>query len=248
MVKRSNRLFGAMFGAVIAAFAVGAPTSVLAAPIAYSLQAGSVTITVDEYSPADGRMHRFADPVKVDITSAVLTLDAELGTVEELAFGASPWIELALHPDTPAYEYDGYRTLIVETFGLNALGGSLLADGTGFSFGGADLDVTFGATGTGGAYSGDLATAGSLGPGPIFGNLANGGPVSLSGTAVGVFASPFNDSTLIVTGNFTLKAASAAAPVPEPDALLLFLAGLTVAAASAGRSRTGRAAGHAPRL
>jgi hypothetical protein len=244
MVDRASRLFGAL----IAAFAFGAPASALAAPIAYSLSAGSLTITVDEYSPTDGRIHRFADPVKVDITSAVLTLDAEQGTVDELAIGASPNVELALHPDTPAYEYDGYRTLIIESLGVHALGGSLLASDTGFSFAGADLDLTFGATGTGGSYSGDLSTAGSLGPGPIFGDLANGGPVSLSGTAVGVFASPFNDSTLIVTGNFTLKAVSSAEPVPEPDALLLFLAGLTVAAASAGRSRTGRAAGHAPRL
>jgi hypothetical protein len=197
----------------------------------YTLGSGRLSITVDEYSPDAGRIQRAASTTTVDIASVLLTVDPDLGLVLDFDLSANPQIEFAL-PTA------GSGTLVVESFGVSATSGRLVAGGAGFTLD-ADVDVsaTFAGAGPYGWYVGEAVPvmSAAVGPGPIYGNLDGGGAISLAGVARGVFQSPFNGNQLIVTGDFTFTAIPVPAPVPEPDAALLFLAGLGVAFASAKR-------------
>ena len=221
-----------------AAFALALPLAARATTT-YTLQSGTLTLTVDEYSPTDGRLYRAADPVKVAIDGATVILDPETAAIALLDLQAAPFVELALNPGTPSYEVDAYRTLIIDAFSVHAADGALLGNGSGFSFtGGASVDATLAGAGGYGSYASAAATPvmpGHLGTGSIYGG---GDSVSLSGVAIGLYASPFNDSRFVITGNFDFIATASTAPVPEPGSVLLFLTGLGVAS-FAGRDRTG---------
>jgi hypothetical protein len=173
----------------------------------------------------------------------VVSLDADQLAVDLLEIHASPGVELSLYPNTPSYEYDAYRSLVIESIDLSAVAGAMLAGG-GYDFDTSiDVGVTFGGVGGYGSYGGHDAVAllpGRLAPGSLYGDVATGGPIRVSGVATGYFASPYNGSRFVVTANFKLGATSSAAPVPEPGAMLLFLAGLGVVATS---TRRGRASG-----
>ena len=228
-----------------AVFAFGLPLVALATT-AYTLQSGSLTLTVDEYSPTDGRLVRAADPVKIAIDAATVILDPETAAIQLLDIQATPFVELTLYPGTPSYEHDAYRTLIVDAFSVNAADGALLGNGSGFSFaGGATVDATLAGAGGYGTYASAAATPlmpGHLGTGSIY-SRSDG--VALSGVAIGLYDSPFNESRFVITGNFNFVASSAA-PIPEPGGAMLFLTGLGVAAL-AGRSRgKGRRKGWEP--
>jgi len=205
----------------------------------YTLDSGSIVLTVDEYSPTDGRLVRAADSVKIAIGSATVTLDPDLLAVDLLEIHATPGLELALYPGTPSSN-DGYETLAIEAIDLSAVAGALLAGG-GYGFDtSVDLDVTFGGVGGFQAAGGEAAATlspGRLAPGSLYGDLGAGGPIKLSGVATGLFESPYGGSRFVVTANFKLSASSSAAPVPEPGAMLLFLAGLGVVSATTRRSR-----------
>jgi hypothetical protein len=219
-----------------AAFAFGLPLAALATT-AYTLQSGSLTLTVDEYSPTTGRLVRAADPVKIAIDGATVILDPETAAIQLLDIQATPFAALSLYPGTPSYEQDAYRTLIIDAFSVHAADGALLGDGSGFSFsGGATVDATLAGAGGYGAYPSVSATPlrpGHLGTGSIY---SSGDGVALSGVAIGLYDSPFNESRFVITGNFNFVATSSAAPIPEPGGAVLFLTGLGVASL-AGRAR-----------
>ena len=222
-----------------AAFALVLPFAARATTT-YTLQSGTLTLTVDEYSPTNGRLVRAADPVKVAIDGATVILDPETAAIALLDLQATPFIDLALYPGTPSYEVDAYRTLIIDAFSVHAADGALLGNGSGFSFpGGATVDATLAGAGGYGTYASAAATPlmpGHLGTGSIYGG---GDSVALSGVAIGLYDSPFNDSRFVITGNFNFVATSSAAPVPEPGGVVLFLTGLGVASL-AGRGRGNR--------
>lgn len=213
----------------------------------FTLDAGSLSLTIDEYSPGVG-FYRAADAVTVDLDSVELVFDPDRMRITSLVLAASPDVELALHPGTAGYA-DGYRTLTIESFGLQANDGAVLGGGRGYAFGddvwvnasfsvadasGAQLVYDQSAAGV---FSGDMAQ------GPIYGALMSEGPISLTGVGLGYFESPWNSSYLVVTGNFAFSASPSAAPVPEPGAALLFIWGLLVAGLSA---RSHRSAARSP--
>lgn len=235
-LSRHIRVFKALLLAVFVALAL--PLAARAATT-YTLQSGTLLLTVNEYSPADGRLYRAADPIRVAIDAATVILDPETAAIQVLSIHATPFAELALYPGTPSYENDAYRTLIVDAFSVSAADGALVGDGAGFSFtDGVSVDATLAGAGGYGSYASAAATPmipGQLGTGSIYGG---GDSVTLSGVATGLYASPFNDSRFVITGNFNFIATASAAPVPEPGSALLFLTGLGVAALAA-RDRRG---------
>ena len=221
-----------------AVFAVTLPFAARAATT-YTLQSGTLMLTVDEYSPTDGRLYRAADPVRVSLDGATVVLDPDTAAISLLDLHASPLIDLALYPGTPSYEVDAYRTLIIDAFSVHAADGALLGNGSGFSFAsGASVDATLAGAGGYGTYPSAPATPlmpGHLGTGSIY---HSGDGVTLSGVAIGLYDSPFNDSRFVITGNFNFIANPSSAPVPEPGSVLLFLTGLGVASLAA-RDRNG---------
>jgi hypothetical protein len=233
-------VFRLLLLALISALAL--PLTAFAATT-YTLQSGTLTLTVDEYSPATGRIVRAADPIRVALDSAMVVLDPDTAAVQILDVQAAPFAELSLYPGTPSYENDAYRTLIIDAFSVHAADGALLGNGAGFSFsGGATVDATLAGAGGYGSYPSAAAVPvvpGQLGTGSIYGG---GDSVTLSGVAIGLYDSPFNDSQFVITGNFNFIASVSSAPVPEPGSVLLFLVGLGVAsfAAPAGSGRRRR--------
>jgi hypothetical protein len=219
-----------------ALIALGLPLAALAST-SYTLQSGTMTLTVDEYSPTTGRLVRAADPVKIAIDAATVILDPDTAAIQLLDLHATPLVELSLYPGTPSYELDAYRTLIIDAFSVHAADGALLGNGSGFSFaGGATVDATLAGSGGYGSYPAASATPlmpGHLGTGSMY--LGSDG-LTLSGVAIGLYDSPFNESRFVITGNFSVIATSSAAPIPEPGGAVLFLTGLGVASL-AGRAR-----------
>ena len=112
-----------------AAFALALPFAARATTT-YTLQSGTLTLTVDEYSPTDGRLYRAAAPVRIAIDGATVILDPETAAIVLLDIQASPLVDLALYPGTPSYEVDAYRTLIIDTFSVHAADGALLGNGS----------------------------------------------------------------------------------------------------------------------
>jgi len=203
----------------------------------YTLESGTLTLTVDEY--ASGRLYRAGDTVKVAIDSATLIFDPDTAAMTVLDIQASPFVDLALYSSTPSYRNDSYRTLVIDAFGVHATDGALVGDGAGFSFAdGVSVDATLGGIGGYGVYPSGPAVPvmpGQLGTGSIYGDLGSGDTVTVAGVARGFYESSFNDSRFVVTGNFNLVATRTAA-IPEPGSVVLFLTGLGVASL-AGRSR-----------
>jgi hypothetical protein len=239
-LPRHIQVFKALLLAAVFAFAL--PLAARAATT-YTLQSGTLMLTVDEYSPTDGRLYRAAAPVKIAIDGATVILDPDTAAIQLLDIQATPFVELSLYPGTPSYENDAYRTLIIDAFSVYAADGALLGNGAGFSFaGGASVDATLAGAGGYGSYASAAATPlmpGQVGTGSIYGG---GDSVTLSGVAIGLYDSPFNDSRFVITGNFNFIAGASAAPVPEPGSVLLFLTGLGVASFAA-RDRRGRRRG-----
>jgi hypothetical protein len=208
--------------------AVALPSAARAVPVGYTLQSGSVSLTVDEYSPSEGRLYRAADTVEVAIASLTLIIDAAANAIT-IDLVTRPSGSLGLDPGTPAYA--DVADLVIESFAVQA-SGVLLANDSGYRFDQyVIVDATFG-----GFPSSTPVMPGAIGQGPIFG-LGGGGVVNLAGVAVGFFESPFNENRLVVTGSF---AASVVAPIPEPDAMLLFPLGLLVAGMAVRRRRSPR--------
>ncbi len=237
-VRRTVRMGFELLIAV--AIAVGLATTARAAMM-YTLESGSVSLTVDEYSPGDGRLHRAANTVTVDLDSAVVMIDPDQDSMLSIVLSTSPYAQLALLPDTPASAEGGFTMLVLESLTVEALGGTLLANDSGYAFNGnVSVDAMFGVSGTGGDHQGMAGAPlmGDLGQGPIYGDLANGGMIRMSGVAVASFDSPFNGNRLVVTGDFNFVASTA--PVPEPGSPLLFAAGLLVASLAVQRHSKAR--------
>jgi hypothetical protein len=230
------------------AFVFASPLSSLAVTT-YTLESGTLTLTVDEY--ANGRLYRAADTVKIAIDSAMVMLDPDTAELTLLDLQASPFVDLALYPSTPSYRNDTYRTLVIDAFGVHATDGALVGSGAGFTFSsGVSVDATVGGVGGYGPVPSNPAVAvipGQLGTGSIYGDLGSGNAVTVSGVARGFYESPFNDSRFVVTGNFNLIATRTAA-IPEPGSVVLFLTGLGVASlAGRGRGRGRRKRSAIPR-
>ena len=222
---------------VAMAIAIGMQSAAHAAMM-FTLDSGSLTLTVDEYSESEGRLYRAADSVTVDIFGVVLMVDPGVDEMFSFQLTALPNVELELLPDTPSHG-DGYEMIMLNSFDVSALGGALIANDSGYAFdGGVDVAAVFGASGPGGYYEsvGVAPSMSDLGQGPVYGDLGYGESIRMAGVAVGSFDSPWNGNQLVVTGDFSFVAKAApAAPVPEPSAPLLFAAGLLVATAAVRR-------------
>lgn len=215
--------------------AVLLPTAATASTM-FELESGSVSFTVYEYAPGDG-LSLLANTFTIDIDSVQLVIDPDTQEIVSFDLVIDSPTEFTLLSDSSAYLT--YTSLILESFALSVTDGTLVADGTGYSFDGdAYVTAVLGGTSEEGRPLADssLSVSGDVPDGPLYWDVLDPGMISLNGMAVGFFDSPLDENYLVMTADFQFTA-SASAPVPEPNAMLLFIVGFLVTGGAARRRR-----------
>ena len=202
---------------------IGGAADTQAAPITYTFQSGTITLSASVGGQLVGT------PVTVALDGQQVTVDESVLTLDSFQFTLS---DTTLTLTTP---YGGYDTIHLDSMSVTASNGSLTflppADNPqeyGFQVGPVQVSGQYDATGSGAPIS-DTAfvfqnpsASGSL----FVGSGPGGGTLSLDGITVGAFLTSGEQQPLVLKADITFQGASSV--VPEPGAIALFAMGLGV--------------------